>query len=153
MIWGVQKKLKKYSKSDSNRFKWNPDFSLLLCTSFHREIYFQMRCRLLEISSEQAAYKIYSPEKDSIKTSKLFPLFRTNTQLVNAQTTYANLLQFEIESKRLGTCMTKFQSLDAIQQISSSSRLMTSRRKKVRNCINRLSLGQCVQRTKVLIFG
>ena len=35
---------------------------------------------------------------------KLFPLHysRTNTQLVNAQTTYANLLQFEIESKRLG---------------------------------------------------
>ena len=31
----------------------------------------------------------------------LFLCFRTNTQLVNAQTTYANLLQFEIESKRL----------------------------------------------------
>ncbi len=28
---------------------------------------------------------------------------RTNTQLVNAQTTYGNLLQFEIEAKRLGS--------------------------------------------------
>ena len=58
----------------------------------------------------------------------LFLCFRTNTQLVNAQTTYANLLQFEIESKRLlGT------SGRALHD--STGRLLRQRKKvSVRSC-------------------
>jgi len=48
---------------------------------------------------------------------------KTNTQLVNAQTTYANLLQFEIESKRLLGTNGKFVN-------DSTGRLLRQRKKK-----------------------
>ena len=80
-------------------------------------------------------FKIYGPEKDLI--SKWFPslLFRTNTQLVNAQTTYANLLQFEIESKRLGNIKgsTSSSTSTGNESTGKESSLQRHRRKKVRS--------------------
>ena len=63
--------------------------------------------------------------------SKLFSHYRTNTQLVNAQTTYANLLQFEIESKRL---------LGTNRVHDSTGRLLRQRKKVSQDTFTKLYL-------------
>ena len=76
------------------------------------------------------AFRFMARKKTQLKWFPSAFFSRTNTQLVNAQSTYANLLQFEIESKRLGNIKGNDSTGSGL---SGGQRQQHGRRKKVRS--------------------